>query len=770
MSNFIDTIISKFSKNKEETINKKSSKASLHPCADFIPFACHYNKNTILTKNGELLQTLRINSFKYYNLGKSIGSLRHNIRKIIATHVNRTQFSVYLHTIRQKRNLDSNFDFPSDYATKINKKWVGKNHWDETFVNEVYITIVSSSIPINVNYKNFIGRIFFTESLIKQHNIYLEKSSKDLQNTVDKILNVLCEYGAKRLELIYSEKYGYYSELMKFFSKITPINSSNFEIGNKDLSKTLGELNIQFGTNLFEIKKPNHSIFGMMFSVKNHSSINDEIVNELLQLPIIFTITQSIVFTNIKEDTNQFSYQNGIIEEPGKESILEISGFNQYQEDSQNLNLFINQVTIMLTENSIDELENSLKIIAKYYAQAGLQLVLEDVKSEHCFWSQLPANFKYITRQNVMPISKVGAFSSLYNFPFGTLQSIWGDYITIFKTYIGTPYFFNFHVKNSGHSLVVGYNDALFNFIISQATKLKPRLMYLDSDLKSKTFIEELGGKYFILKINNFTDHLNLNPLLLPETQENKNFLKYWFIFLLNRYSNPENLDDFLKIIESAVDEIYLLPVSERILSNASKFFTKTEFKEINETIIKELKDWGNDGPFKHIFNNDTDDIIAFDNILGLDISELESAPMYVSLPIVSYLLHIFKIGCSKSIPSILAVLKVNTVFNNIYFEKNLKYILRDLEKLNSILFIQASFMSNQVNWSKPVGQVYNESMTTKIFLTNTLIEEKESKDIFEITPLEESKLNNLSSNQFLLRQNKESITCNFSTNKLFTD
>jgi len=43
-------------------IKKKLDKGLYNALSeDFVPIACHYDKNTLLTKNGELLQIFQIN-------------------------------------------------------------------------------------------------------------------------------------------------------------------------------------------------------------------------------------------------------------------------------------------------------------------------------------------------------------------------------------------------------------------------------------------------------------------------------------------------------------------------------------------------------------------------------------------------------------------------------------------------------------------------------------------------------------------------------------
>ena len=76
------------------------------PVPSFIPYACHYDSNTILTKNGELLQTIKIVGFTYETLGGSSLSLRDTVRKAVLERVKSSNFALYFHTVRRKHSLD----------------------------------------------------------------------------------------------------------------------------------------------------------------------------------------------------------------------------------------------------------------------------------------------------------------------------------------------------------------------------------------------------------------------------------------------------------------------------------------------------------------------------------------------------------------------------------------------------------------------------------------------------------------------------------------
>src|SRR5215469_11164464 len=74
---------------------------------DFVPYACHWNDHTIVTKNGELLQAIKVTGLVHEKLGgkTSESHLRTQIREAILQHLDSTQYAVWIHTVRRRKNL-----------------------------------------------------------------------------------------------------------------------------------------------------------------------------------------------------------------------------------------------------------------------------------------------------------------------------------------------------------------------------------------------------------------------------------------------------------------------------------------------------------------------------------------------------------------------------------------------------------------------------------------------------------------------------------------
>ncbi len=134
-------------------------------------------------------------------------------------------------------------------------------------------------------------------------------------------------------------------------------------------------------------------------------------------------------------------------------------------------------------------------------SNSGITGVREKMILEPCFWAQLPANNKYIVRKSTVNTLNIASFASFHNYPSGKKKgNHWGDAVTVFNTVSGTPYFFSFHVRDVGHTMVIGPTGAgktvLLNFLCAQAQKFFPKLFFFDKDRGAEIFIRALGGSY----------------------------------------------------------------------------------------------------------------------------------------------------------------------------------------------------------------------------------------------------------------------------------
>ena len=166
---------------------------------DFIPASCHYDPYTLLTKNGELLQTFQINGVNSEKISKSLFNLRKMVREAVKSNIECRNFAFWIHTIRRKTNLDDNTEYNGYFSANIHDLWRRKNFWDDKFVNRLYITVVHDSPAMKIRDLSSLTNSLSRDVIANFEENFHENACKKLTKTVDSMLESLSDYGATKL-------------------------------------------------------------------------------------------------------------------------------------------------------------------------------------------------------------------------------------------------------------------------------------------------------------------------------------------------------------------------------------------------------------------------------------------------------------------------------------------------------------------------------------------------------------------------------------------
>jgi type IV secretion system protein VirB4 len=699
---------------------------------DFIPYACHYDERTLLTKNGELMQTIRIIGLSQEQIGGVI-DLREIIRKSILDNIHSQNFAIWIHTIRKKTNLDPPAVFKSEFAKDVHDSWCIKNYWNDKYVNELYITILYQSEPLQLkSFSDFKDSLF----LSKQKNIQLEKlrvSSDNLQNVVDNMLNTLSSYGARRLEVQFDED-GARSELLEFISKLIHLHEKRQNVPIADISDCLSKAKIAFGSNIFQISDK-YDYFGAMFSIKEYHDFSSKLIDNFLRLPQEAIVTQTLTFVDSAVAKKSFKSLEKILKVSKDPNLAEWSGLQKIlNSDKGGKTDFSEQsLTIMFFSDSQDELQYALERMYKEISKLGIIFIREDLNCEALYWSQLPGNFNFVNRTSYIATSDIAGFASLHNSPAGRTSSIWGAPITLFRKEDGAPYYFNFHDQKVGHTLIVGpqnsYAVTLMNFLICESSKIDPKIFVI-GDEKSKILVKALNGDYkkIIPDINN---QLPFNPLLLSDNEKNRKFLLYWFRLLISENYQNSTEDD--NEINSFIKEIFNLNQEDRYLSKALSL--------INNNLKDKLKDWYGSGQYASIFDNPIDYQSLSNNLICFDISEIISNKKLCT-PIVLYLINRFN-NELQGTPSIIAFNETAALLNNQFFAQYIPDWLDYLTNSNAIAINYLDSNNNNINYLEKYlpykyATILNiaDQHNTDFYINKLKYNNQETKKINTMNPL----------------------------------
>lgn len=547
----------------KKTVHSEPKLVAKVPDEDFIPYVCHYDPKTILTKNGELLQVIRITGFNNNSVAAQLISLRDSVRDAITDHVKNTEFALWFNTIRRKKNISPKGEFPDFFSKKIDDIWTEENNWHDQYVNELYITIIIEGLDSSIVNMNSFMRSFSYFTTKSLHQNFLQEAHVKLSKLGEDILKSIEEYGAKFLSI--KEWEGViYSEPMRFFGKIVNLYEERYPLSANDISSDLSGHKIAFGNRELEVSGEGHKNFGAILSLKEYFEVSTESLDRILQLPFEFIITQSFDFAFTKKDLEHQEYQNYVLQVSGDESLRQLSGLANFMESKHDLPTDYGklQTTIMIISETQKQLEDDIKMATERFNSLGLVAVREDLFLEHCFWAQLPGNFRYLARQKIINTYRIGGFAALHNFPDGSIAgNHWGPAVTVFRTVLNTPYFFNFHDRDLGHSLILGPKNSgktmLLNFLLAQSRRFNNKIFYFDFNNKAKCFIKALGGKYYAVG-GEGEEALKLDPNN-PDSKNEFNWLDQIIAFdlteLLSQKSALISLADYLlDAIENSLD------------------------------------------------------------------------------------------------------------------------------------------------------------------------------------------------------------------------
>ncbi len=358
-----------------------------------------------------------------------------------------------------------------------------------------------------------------------------------------------------------------------------------------------------------------------------------------------------------------------------------------------------------------------------------------------------------MARRSTVNTYNVAAFASFHNYPSGKRKkNHWGDAVTVFDTVSGTPFFFNFHVRDVGHTMIIGPTGAgktvLLNFLCAQAQKFNCRLFFFDKDHGAEIFIRAIHGRYMV---PDAAKNSGFNPLQLEETPSNKAFLVEFLKTLVSTNGEVITAQDMERINE-AVNGNYKLPQKQRRLRNIAPFLGLSG----PGTLAGRLAMWHSDGSHAKLFDN-AEDLIDFTSAktFGIEMAEILRNKVSIA-PVLLYLFHRIQESLDGS-PTMIVLDEAWALIGNDVFAPKIKDWLKVLRKLNT--FVVFATQSVEDASKSSISDTLVQQTATQIFLPN-LRATQVYRDVFMLSEREFSlvKTTDPSSRFFLVKQDNDGV------------
>lgn len=727
----------------------------------FIPYSRHVDDTTIKTKAGYLLKTIKIEGMAFETTDQIDLNSRKNIRATLLRGLSNSRFAIYHHTIRRQINdcLDSSFQ--NDWCRKLDNTYQKKLSSRRMFVNEQYITIVRRPAQSKIGLISELSYAFFAKVDKKLNEAKEAENHKALNEAVSNILKTLAPYKPHLLGVKETEN-GVFSEPLSFLSYLINLEQSEIRLPEMSLADYLPRKRLSFGRETFEMRgaSSNDIKLGAVLSIKEYANgTGPGMLDGLLRLPHEFIITQSFGFVDRQTSLSSMNEaeRKMIASEQGADSL--ISDIQEARDDlsSGRSSFGEHHLSITTLGKSKEELDHSVSDCVGALINLGIVSIREDVNLEPAFWANLPGNFSYIARRSLISDKNFASFASLHTFPAGSkTDNHWGSAITRLETTSGTPYWFNFHERDVGNFTVIGPTGTgktvLLTFLLAQAQRLEPQAVYFDKDRGAEIFLRAIGGDYTIVRAGHPT---GLNPLLLPDSPENRSFLRDWLRLLITSDNGNPLTPQEIEILKDAVNANFEVDPAYRRLRHLAELlagYTSNGSVKLSERIAQ----WHSTGERTWLFDNEQDTLSLNNRTIGFDLTSILDDQLSRA-PWLMYIFH--RVGSLLDGRKTILMLDEGwKMLDDEVFSARIKDWMKTIRKQNGILGFATQSGRDALN--SAVGDTIIEQSPTQIFLPNPKAAERDYCQGFGLTKRELKIIRELSpeSRCFLVKHGTDSV------------
>jgi type IV secretion system protein VirB4 len=293
--------------------------------------------------------------------------------------------------------------------------------------------------------------------------------------------------------------------------------------------------------------------------------------------------------------------------------------------------------TLAVYAESLKGLRDNMSIARAALADTGMVAAREGAALEAAYWSQLVGNFAWRARPAPITSLNFAAFSPFHTYPAGlAIGNHWGDAIALMKTSARSPYFFSFHKRDIGHTLIVGPTGGgktvIVNFLMAQAEKTGARQIFIDKDRGAQIFVLASGGTYLTLANGVPTGFAPLKAL--ENAAEDRSWLSLFVRQLVRAEGRPITVQDE-RLIDEGIASVMRLPREDRSFDALRTMLGMADAGGVGARLEK----WTTRGSMGWVFDNPSDELTLDARFIGFDMTDfLDNAE--VRAPLMLYLFH----------------------------------------------------------------------------------------------------------------------------------
>jgi type IV secretion/conjugal transfer VirB4 family ATPase len=402
----------------------------------------------------------------------------------------------------------------------------------------------------------------------------------------------------------------------------------------------------------------------------------------------------------------------------------------------------------VLYDEDRDRLQRTVAECFKVFGSVDAALIEERYNLLNAFLAVLPGNRAFNLRRLWLQDTNYADLSFLFKPHAGEIENkhLGREHLAVLETNQRTPFFFNLHVGDIAHALILGQTGSgksfFLNFLLTHLQKYNPFTFIFDLAGGYEDLTRLFGGAY--VPVGDGKRSFSINPFTLPLTPENQQFLMSFLRVLIESAGYEMAARDELDLHEQLQNLYAVEPAQRRLLTLANI---------LNRGLREQLQSWVEGGPYGALFDN-VEDNLTFARFQTFDFSGMDKTPRILE-PLLFYILH--RANAAIDAADLATTFKVFVVDEAWRFLQHptirgyIQAALKTWRKKNAAMLL-ATQSSDDLLRSEILSVVV-ESCPTKIFLANPDLDQQVYREIFHLNEREADTISKLTpKHQILLK------------------
>jgi type IV secretion system protein VirB4 len=390
-------------------------------------------------------------------------------------------------------------------------------------------------------------------------------------------------------------------------------------------------------------------------------------------------------------------------------------------------------LTLVLFDRDPRVVDRAAADAVKVIATHDGTMVTETYNLLNAWLAVIPGNSAHNLRRLALLETNYADLSFLFTLDTGARVSphLRREALATFETQHHTPYFFNLHVEDVGHTVVVGATGSgksvSLKFLATHAQKYRPHTVIFDLGSGYRKLAMLLRGSYVDIGLRQ--RDVSINPFALDPTPEHLHFLHAFVRVLLEGTDTYRLSDAEDRELYDAIENVYVLDTNQRRLFTLANLLPRS--------MAVRLSRWVEGGRYADVFDH-VDDTLTLQRFQVFDLEGARAYPAVLE-PLLFYVLHRVSDGLAASAAAgELTFCVMDEAWRFIQHDRLRAYVqeaLKTWRKRNGVMLLATQSIEDFA--SADLLRTVVESCPTKLLLANPSFDQAQYEDLFQLNETE---------------------------------